>query len=57
MSSRSESFSFFELTALGSDVWLGVGSWETSCSSEMFLGFTHFAASKEDSLASFIILI
>lgn len=36
-----------ELSALSSDVWLGVGAWETWGGTEVLLGFSVLGASKE----------
>jgi hypothetical protein len=42
-----------EFSSLRSNVRFGVGSWKTWSSTEMFLGFSVFACSKEDGVGTY----
>ena len=51
---RSEGVgAFFELSALGSDVWLGVRSWKTWSSTEVLLGFSILGGSEQNSVGTY----
>jgi len=50
---RSDRLGFFELSSLGSDVWLGVGVWDTWSWTEMLLGLSILGSSKEKSIGSY----
>jgi hypothetical protein len=49
---RSNGLGLLELSALGSDVWLGVGVWDTWGWSEMLLGLSILGSSEEESIGS-----
>jgi hypothetical protein len=51
---RSDRLGFLlELSSLGSDVWLGVGVWDTWSGTEMLLGLSILGSSKEKSIGSY----
>ena len=43
---------FFELSALGSDVWLGVRSWKTWSSTEVLLGLSILGCSEQNGVGT-----
>lgn len=49
----SDLLSLLEFSALCSDVWLGVGAWETWSGSEMSLCFSILGSSKEESVGTY----
>lgn len=49
----SDRYTFFVVVALVSDVWLGVGAWETWCTTEMSLGFSVLGSSKEECVGTY----
>ena len=52
----SDGDTLLELSALCSDVRLGVGAWDTWGGSEMLLGLSVLGSSKEESVSAFIII-
>lgn len=51
--SRSQWLGLLELAALGSDVGLGVGAWDTWGGAEVSLGFSVLGSSKEESIGTY----
>lgn len=49
----SDSVASLEVVSLGSDVWLGTGTWETCSSTEMLLGFSVLGSSKKKSVCTY----
>ena len=48
----SDALGLLELSSLGSDVWLGVGVWDTWGGTEMLLGLSILGSSQEESIGS-----
>ena len=49
----SDSLASLEVVSLGSDVWLGTGTWETWSSSEMLFGFSILGSSQKKSVCTY----